>query len=189
MVFDLTYLNEATQSHETIRNIYAHLLDSCIAVIISKPVIHENHLVQKISLYFDEPQSSKPHQSQLVLPAITLSSTRARCIGTQSCVTCAPFVAQGFDDILCSLSVLRTDHPHDTTERRKRPHVEAFATHPLTDGSQLIPRSALLDALENEDDIEWPEDPFDRPDGADPKSPDELLAMIQLRELRRSRIH
>ena len=40
-------------------------------------------------------------------------------------------------------------------------------------------RSALLDALEDDDDIEWPEDPFDRPDSADPKSPDELLAMIQ----------
>ncbi len=37
---------------------------------------------------------------------------------------------------------------------RRRPHVEAFATHPLTDGSQLIPRSALLDALEDDDDIE-----------------------------------
>ena len=35
-----------------------------------------------------------------------------------------------------------------------------------------------MDALED-DDIEWPEDPFDRPDSANPKSPDELLAMIQ----------
>ena len=45
----------------------------------------------------------------------------------------------------------------------------------MTGGSHLIPRSALLDALED-DDIEWPEDPFDRPDSANPKSPDELLA-------------
>ena len=74
--------------------------------------------------------------------------------------------------------MLRTDHHHVPKERRRRPHVEAFATHPLTDGSQLIPRSALLDALEDDDDIEWPEDPFDRPDSADPKSSDELLAMI-----------
>ena len=88
-------------------------------------------------------------------------------------------VAQGYDDNLCSLSVLRTDHPHVPTERRRRPHVEAFATHPLTDGSQLIPKSALLDALEDDDDIELPEDPFDRPESVNPKSPDELLAMIQ----------
>jgi len=36
----------------------------------------------------------------------------------------------------------------------------------------------LLDAVEDDDDIDWPEDPFDRPDSASPKSPDELLAMI-----------
>ena len=48
----------------------------------------------------------------------------------------------------------------------------------LTDGSYLIPRSALLDAVEDDDGIDWPEDPFYRPDSASPKSPDELLAMI-----------
>ncbi len=46
VVFDLTYLNEVTQSHETIRNIHAQVLDSCIAVIITQ-VIRENHLVQR----------------------------------------------------------------------------------------------------------------------------------------------
>jgi hypothetical protein len=37
----------------------------------------------------------------------------------------------------------------------------------------------LLDAIEDNDDIEWPENPFDRPHRAKPESPDELLAMIQ----------
>ena len=45
VVLDLTYLYKVTQSHETIRNIHAQVLDSCIAVIISRPVIRENHLV------------------------------------------------------------------------------------------------------------------------------------------------
>ncbi len=63
--------------------------------------------------------------------------------------------------------------------RRRRPHVNAFADHPLTDGFQLFPRSAFLDVLEDDDDIQWPEDPFDRPANANPKSPDDLLAMIQ----------
>ena len=49
----------------------------------------------------------------------------------------------------------------------------------MTDGTNLIPRNALLDAMEDDDNIEWPEDPFDRPHRADPESPDELLAMIQ----------
>jgi hypothetical protein len=52
-------------------------------------------------------------------------------------------------------------------------------TNPLTDGTNLIPRNALLDDMEDDDDIEWQEDPFDHPHRADPESLDELLAMIQ----------
>jgi len=48
--------------------------------------------------------------------------------------------------------------------------VKPFATHPLTDGTNLIPRNALLDAMEDDDE------PSHR---AEPESPDELLAMIQ----------
>ena len=33
--------------------------------------------------------------------------------------------------------------------------------------------------MEDDNDIEWPEEPFDRSDGAEPESPDELLAMIR----------
>jgi hypothetical protein len=33
--------------------------------------------------------------------------------------------------------------------------------------------------MEDDDDIEWPDDPLDRPHRAEPESPDELLAMIQ----------
>ena len=40
----------------------------------------------------------------------------------------------------------------------------------------------MLDAMEDDDDIEWPEDPFDRPHRAKPESPDELLATIQFEE-------
>ena len=57
---------------------------------------------------------------------------------------------------------------------------EPFATHPLTDGTKLIPRNALLDAMDDDNDIEWPEDPFDRPHRAEPESPDELLAIVTL---------
>ena len=37
--FDLISFNEVSQSHETINNIHAQIIDSCIAVIISRPVI------------------------------------------------------------------------------------------------------------------------------------------------------
>jgi hypothetical protein len=129
------------------------VIDSCIAVITSRPITRVNHLVKKNPLYFDEIPSSKPYLSQPVVPVTTPVTTRARCRGTKSCDTCAPFVAQGYGDTLCSLLVLRTDHPHVPTERR-RPHVVPFAANPLTDGTNLIPRNALLDAMENDDDIE-----------------------------------
>jgi hypothetical protein len=99
VVFDLTFLNEVSRRHETIKDIHAQVVDSCIAVIISRPLIRANHLVQKIPLNFDETPRSKPDLSQPVVPVTTLATTRARCRGTQACGT-------------CSLSVLRTDHPH-----------------------------------------------------------------------------
>ena len=39
-----------------------------------------------------------------------------------------------------------TDHPHVPQERR-RPHVEPFAAHPLTDGTNLVPRAAFTGKL------------------------------------------
>ena len=70
-------------------------------------------------------------------------------------------------------------HHHVIIISRNCLPVEPFATHPLTDGTNLILRNALLDAMEDDDDIEWPDDPLDRPHRAEPESPDELLAMIQ----------
>ena len=35
--------------------------------------------------------------------------------------------------------------------------------------------------MEDNDDIDWPENPFDRPHRTEPESPDELLAMIQFK--------
>ena len=152
VVFNLTFLNEVSKKHETIKDIHAQILDSCIAIIVGRPVIRENHIVRKIHQYFDEISSSKPDLSQPVEPVTTPVTSRAACRGTQSCNTCTPFVAQGYSDTSCSLSVLRTDHPHIPRERR-RPHVEPFATHPLTDGTNLIPRTALLDAMDDDDRV------------------------------------
>ena len=102
VVFDLTFLNEVTKQHETIKDIHAQVIDSCIAVIVGRPIKRVNHLLQKISLYFDEIPSSKPYLSQPVEPVTTPVTSRARCRGTQSCDTCAPFAAEGYSDTLCS---------------------------------------------------------------------------------------
>ena len=65
VVFNLTFFNEVSRRHETIKDIHAQIIDGCIAVIISRPLIRANHLVQKIPLYFDETPRSKPDLSQL----------------------------------------------------------------------------------------------------------------------------
>ena len=47
VVFDLTVLNEVSKQHETIKDIRAQVLDSCIAIIVGRPIIRVNHLVRK----------------------------------------------------------------------------------------------------------------------------------------------
>jgi len=76
IVFDLTFLNEVSRRHETIKDIHAQVIDSCIAVINSRPLIRANHLVQKIPLYYDETPRSKPDLSQPVVPVTALVTTR-----------------------------------------------------------------------------------------------------------------
>ena len=178
VVFDLTFFNEVTRTNETIRRISAKIIDSCIDLIISRPVIRENHLVHKIPHYFDETNRSKPYLSQSVRPVTP--STKASCVGAQPCVTCTPFVAQGYDNTLCSLTVPRFDRPRVPHERRRMPHADPFANQPPIEGANLIDKSEVLDPLADDDDIDWKENPFEiRPERAGPESPDELLAMIQ----------
>ena len=116
VVFDLTFLNEVSRRHETIKDIHAQVIDSCIAVIISRPLIRANHLVQKIPLYFDE----TPDLSQPAVPVNTSDNESEVPRHADLWHMC-------YSDTLCSLSVLWTDHPHVPQERR-RPHVEPFAT-------------------------------------------------------------
>ena len=54
-----------------IKDIHTQVLDSCIAIIVGRPIIRENHVVRKIPLYFDEIPSSKPDLSQSVKPVTT----------------------------------------------------------------------------------------------------------------------
>jgi hypothetical protein len=43
----------------------------------------------------------------------------------------------------------------------------------------LIRKDALLDAIEDDDDIDWNTDPFEYPDRVERESPEELVALIQ----------
>ena len=56
------------REHETIHDIKASVIDSCIDVIIGQPVIRGSHLVHKIPSYFDEANRSNPLVRQSVVP-------------------------------------------------------------------------------------------------------------------------
>ena len=71
VVFNLTFFYEVTRSNETLYRLHANVIDSCIDIIVDRPVNREHHLIQKIPHYFDETTSSRPDPSQSVTPART----------------------------------------------------------------------------------------------------------------------
>ena len=107
---------------------------------------------------------------------MTIATTRASCVGAQPCDTYTPFVAQGYDNTLCSLSLSRDHHPLVPQNQRRLPHVTPFADYTPLDMDNLIPKDALLDAVEDDDDIDWNTDPFEFPDRVGRESPEELVS-------------
>ena len=91
VVFNLTFFNEVTLSNETLCRLHANVIDSCIDIIVCRPVIREHHLIQKIHHYFDEMTSSRPDLSQSVTP-VTPSLAKLSRVCAQPCITCTPFV-------------------------------------------------------------------------------------------------
>ena len=51
VMLDLTFVNEVTNNPETIFSISAKIIDSCISIIIGRPIIRAYHLVHKIPRY------------------------------------------------------------------------------------------------------------------------------------------
>ena len=94
--FDLTFVNEVTNEPETIFSIHAKVIDSCIDIIISRPVIRENHLVHKLPHYFDEVPRSRPYMSHSTLPVTPLCEFTGG-ISAISCDTCPSFAHIGGD--------------------------------------------------------------------------------------------
>jgi hypothetical protein len=107
--FDLTFLNEVTRRHETIFAINAKIIDSCIDIIVSRPVIRAYHLIHKIPYYFDEVTRSKPDLSHSILPA-TPARAIVNCINAIPCAQCPTFYVPGYDINLCALVSEETDH-------------------------------------------------------------------------------
>ena len=62
--FNLTFFNELSELNEMIVSIKAKVIDSCIEVIIGRPVIKSHHLTHKIPSYFDEVESRCPSNQE-----------------------------------------------------------------------------------------------------------------------------
>ena len=125
VVFDLTFINEVTNNPETIFSIDAKIIDSCIDIIIGRPIIRAYHLVHKIPRYFDEVSRSRPDLSHSDLPAST-SSTSKNCISAIPCAQCPSFAALGYETTFCSLTTRKTDHLPDLPDE-PRPLAASFA--------------------------------------------------------------
>ncbi len=97
-------------AYSLLYRLHANVIDSCIGIIVGRPVIWERHLIQKIPHYFDETTSSRPDLSQSVTP-VTPSLAKLSRVCVQPCTTCTPFVLQGCDNTLCSLTMKRPDRP------------------------------------------------------------------------------
>ena len=119
VVFDLTLV---TNKPETIFSISAKIIDSCIDIIIGRPIIRAYHLVHKIPRYFDEVSRSRPYLSHSDLPVST-SLASANSICAIPCAQCPAFAAHGYDTTLCSLVAGETDHLLDLPDE-PRPLVE-----------------------------------------------------------------
>ena len=101
---------------------------------------------------------------------MTIATMRARCVSAQPCGTCTPFVAI---DFVLTVTIEGSPSP------RRHPHVTPFADPTQLDMENLMPKDALLDAIEDDYDIEWSTDPFEDPDRVDRESEEELVALIQ----------
>jgi hypothetical protein len=74
--FILTFFNELSELNDTIVSIKAKVIDSCIEVIIGRPVIRSHHLTRKLPSYFDEVESR------------CQSNQKARSVSTPVCSAC-----------------------------------------------------------------------------------------------------
>jgi len=193
VVFDLTLFNEVTKSDNVLQEIEASVIDSCIEVIIGLPDIRKMRIIHRIPSYFDTPdptfleptytpeitEASLPamsHVAHLVQPLADITAAKkpngkhtARSRGARPCSNCAPFIEMGYSNTLCSLSG-RPSTPQNIQE-----------CHPFIDEIELIKKDDVLDPIADDDNIEWPHNPYEGEALNDIReTPEELLAMITI---------
>jgi len=101
----------------------------------------------------------------------TLSTRYAKSRGARPCETCAPFISMGYGNTMCS-----------ATGRLYTPQERSHIPHPSISEVDLIRKDSVLDPIEDDDGIDWPDSPYEvKALDESSESPTELLALITIK--------
>jgi hypothetical protein len=130
-----------------INSIKAKVIDSCIKVIIERPVIRSHHLVRKIPSYFDEIESrcqSNQEARPVSTPVCSACHSRAHLRCQQSHAK-----QMGIDVGVDSIWMTRPDQSSVCCS------VIPSADPQLLETYNLVEKGDVLDSIDDDDDIEW----------------------------------
>ena len=168
--FNLAFFNEINELNETIISIKAKVIDSCIEVIRS------HHLICKIPSYFDEIES-RCQSNQEARPV-----SKPICNACHSCAhpRCQHSHAKqmGIETDQYSIWMTRSDQSPDPIDGKVCCSAVPSANSQLLETYDLIEKGDVLDSIDDDDDIEWPENPFGYREDQGTETTEELLAMI-----------
>ena len=142
-----------------IKSIKAKVIDSCIKVIIDRPVIRSHNLVRKIPSYFDEVES-RCQSNQEARPASTPICSLCRSCAHPRCQQ-SHAKQMGIDVGEDSIWMTRLDQSPDPLDGSVCCSVIPSADSQTYD---LVEKGYVLDSIDDDDDIEWPDNPFDHRD-------------------------
>ncbi len=153
------------------------MIDSCIEVIIGRPVIRSHHLTRKLPSYFDEVES-RCQSNQEAWPVST-----PICSACHSCEhpRCQQSHAKqmGIDVGEDSIWMTRPDQSPDPLDGQVCCSAIPSANSELLETYDLVEKGDVLESINDDDDIEWPENQFDYREDQNTETIEALLAMIR----------
>ena len=138
------------------------MIDSCTKVIVDRPVIRSHHLVRKIPSYFDEVES-RCQSNQEARPASTPICSLCRSCAHPRCQQ-SHAKQMGIDVGEDSTWMTRPDQSPDPLDGPVCCSAIPSANPQLLETYDLVENSDVLDSIDDDDDIEWPDNPFDHRD-------------------------
>jgi len=171
--------------------IEANVIDSCIEVIIGLPDIRKQRLIHRIPSYFDAPELA--FLEPTYIPEINTQSTPENlAYGALSAASVSHFhCTPNYEHLLCEGQGLAIPVHHLSAwdmitlyaqQMRRAPQEIRRMPHPSITEIDLIRKGSVLDPIEDDDDIEWPDNPYEvNALDESSESPVELLALITIK--------